>query len=71
MFIHINLLLLHVSALVGHLQVDYTIIAGSYCTYNESVVLCASVLLGSIYNIFGKFCHCQLNVRVCVLSRCG
>jgi hypothetical protein len=29
-FIHIFLLLLHVSALVGHLQVEYTIIAGSY-----------------------------------------
>jgi hypothetical protein len=47
MFIHIYLLLLHVSALVGHLQVEYTIIAGSYCAYNGSVVLCALALLGS------------------------
>jgi hypothetical protein len=42
------------------------LIAGSYCIYNGSVVLCALVLLGSIYNIFGKFCRSQLNVCVCV-----
>jgi hypothetical protein len=29
---------LHVSALVGHLQAEYTIILGSYCNYNGSVV---------------------------------
>jgi hypothetical protein len=44
--IHIHLLPLHVSALVGHLQVEYIqLIAGSYCTYNGSIVLCALVLL--------------------------
>jgi hypothetical protein len=67
MFIHIYLLPLHVSALVGHLQAECTIIAGSYCTCNGTVVLCAFTLLGSIYNIFGKFCSCQLDVRVGVV----
>jgi hypothetical protein len=43
MFIPIYLLPLHVLALVGHLQVEYTIFAGSYCTYNGSIVLCALV----------------------------
>jgi hypothetical protein len=38
-FIYI-LLPLHVSALVGHLQAEYTLISGSYSTYNGSVVLC-------------------------------
>jgi hypothetical protein len=32
-------LTLHVSALVGHLQAEYTIILRSYFTHNESVVL--------------------------------
>jgi hypothetical protein len=32
------LLPLHVSALVGHLQVEYTTISGSYFTYNGSVI---------------------------------
>jgi hypothetical protein len=41
------------------------LIIGSYCTYNGSIVLCVLVLLGSTYNIFGKFCRCQLNVLVC------
>jgi hypothetical protein len=68
MFIHIYLLPLQVSASAGHLQAEYTIIAGSYCTYNGSIVLCAFVLFGYIYNKFGKFCHFQL--KVCVLSRC-
>jgi hypothetical protein len=31
---------LHVTALVGHLQVEYTFILGSYFTHNGSVVLC-------------------------------
>jgi hypothetical protein len=47
------------------------LIAGSYCIYNGSIVLCALVLLGSIHNIFGKFCSCQFKcmcVCVCVLS---
>jgi hypothetical protein len=30
------ILLLHVSALVGHLQVEYTIILGSYFTHKTS-----------------------------------
>jgi hypothetical protein len=30
---------LNVSALVGHLQAEYTTISGSYFTYNGSVVL--------------------------------
>jgi hypothetical protein len=32
MFIHVYLLLLHVSAFVGHLQVEYTMNFGRYCT---------------------------------------
>jgi hypothetical protein len=68
MFIHMHLLPLHVSAFDGHLQEEYTITAGSYCTYSGSVVLCALALLGTIYNIFGKFCSCQLNVRLCCLD---
>jgi hypothetical protein len=49
MFILIYLLPLHVSALVSHLHAEYTIIAGSYCKYKGSVVLCALVLLD--YNL--------------------
>jgi hypothetical protein len=52
MFIRSMLLPLHASALNGHLQAEYTVTAGSYCTYNGSVVLCALALLGSICNIF-------------------
>jgi hypothetical protein len=37
MFIHIYLLLLQVSALVGHHQVEYTTISGRYLIYNGSV----------------------------------
>jgi hypothetical protein len=66
-YIYIYFLPLRVSAPVGHLQEEYTIIPGTYCTYNGSVVLCALLLLGSIYNLFSKFCHCQLNVCVCVV----
>jgi hypothetical protein len=39
-FIFDIFLQLHVSALDGHLQAEYTIILGSYFTYNGSVVLC-------------------------------
>jgi hypothetical protein len=53
---------------VGHLQVNIQLNAESYCSYSGSVVLCALVLLRSICNIFGKFCRCQLNVRVCCLK---
>jgi hypothetical protein len=66
MFLHIYLLPLHVLAFVGHPQAEYTIISGSYRTYNRSIVLCALVLLGSIYNIFSKFCR-LLNVSVGVV----
>jgi hypothetical protein len=38
-FIFFIFLPLHVPALVGHLQVEYTIILGSYLTHNGSVVL--------------------------------
>jgi hypothetical protein len=42
MFIHVYFFLpLHVSALVGHLQAEYTNISGSYFTYNGSIVPCA------------------------------
>jgi hypothetical protein len=33
-------MLLHVSALAGHLQAEYTIVLGSYFTHKGSVVLC-------------------------------
>jgi hypothetical protein len=39
-FIFYIFLPLHVPALVGHLQAEYTTILGSYFSYNESVVLC-------------------------------
>jgi hypothetical protein len=39
-FIFYIFLPLHVSALAGHLQAEYTIILGSYFTHNRSVVLC-------------------------------
>jgi hypothetical protein len=39
-FIFYIFLPLHVSALGGHLQAEYTIILGSYFTHNGSVVLC-------------------------------
>jgi hypothetical protein len=38
--LHSVTLFLHVSALAGHLQAEYTIILGSYLTHNRSVVLC-------------------------------
>jgi hypothetical protein len=34
---------LYVSDLVGHPQVEYTIIVGSYLTHDGSVVLCYSL----------------------------
>jgi hypothetical protein len=45
MFIHIHLLLLHVSALVGHPQAEMQLIDGSYCTYNGFIVLCALCII--------------------------
>jgi hypothetical protein len=36
----IFILLLHVSALAGHLQAEHTIISGKLPHYNESVILC-------------------------------
>jgi hypothetical protein len=39
-FIFFYLFPLHVSALVGHLQAEYTIILGTYFTHDEPVVLC-------------------------------
>jgi hypothetical protein len=39
-FIFYIFLPLHVSALAGHLQAEYTIILGSYLLHNGSVVLC-------------------------------
>jgi hypothetical protein len=36
---------LHVSALDGHLQVEYTIFSGSYLTHNGSVVLVIILIL--------------------------
>jgi hypothetical protein len=48
------ILLLHVSVLLGHLQVEYTTISGSYFTNNGSVVL----LLGPIY------CICLVNTAM-------
>jgi hypothetical protein len=44
---------LHVSALAGHLQAEYTIILGSYLTHNGSVVLCYRSRL-----LFGRHCRC-------------
>jgi hypothetical protein len=63
--IYTYLLPLHVSALVGHLQENIQLIAGSYCTYSASVlsVLCPIKLLF----IFGKSCRCRLNVCVSCL----
>jgi hypothetical protein len=39
-FIFYIFLPLHVSAIAGHLQAEYTIILGSYLTHNGFVVLC-------------------------------
>jgi hypothetical protein len=44
-FTILYILPLHVSALSGYLQAEYTIILGSYFTHNGSVVLCCLVLL--------------------------
>jgi hypothetical protein len=33
----------------------------------EPMLCVLYVLLGSIYNVFDKFCHCQLNVPVGVV----
>jgi hypothetical protein len=42
-----DILPLHVSALAGHLQAEYTIILGSYFNYNGSVVfLCIPPVVG-------------------------
>jgi hypothetical protein len=39
-FVFYIFLPLHALALAGHLQVEYTVILGSYFTHNRSIVLC-------------------------------
>jgi hypothetical protein len=63
LFYVLYILPLHVSALIGHLQAEYTIISGT-TSYNGSVVLCYYVLFYTL----GKFCRCLLNV-LCELSK--
>jgi hypothetical protein len=79
-FIYI-LLPLHVSALVGHLQAEYTTISGSYFTYNGSFVLSKSkscydrrsvsqyvVVSSSLWNPWPDITFC---LQVAVLSLWG
>jgi hypothetical protein len=54
------LLPLHVSALTGHLQEEYTIISGSYFLQR---IRCF-VLLGPIFICLAKFCRCLVNVHL-------
>jgi hypothetical protein len=54
MFIYVYSLPIHVSALVGHLHVEYRINYWKLLHLQWIVVLCALVLLGSICNIFGN-----------------
>jgi hypothetical protein len=59
MFIHIYLLLLHVSALVGHPQVEYTI--SCWKLMHLQWIRCSACFMHcwvTIYNIFGKSWTC-------------
>jgi hypothetical protein len=63
-FVFYIFLPLYVSAHAGHLQVEYTIMLGSYFTHNGSVVLCyRSRLLCMLANtaVFFLICVCELS----------
>jgi hypothetical protein len=55
----------HVSALTGHLQVEYTIILGRYFTHNGSSVLCYR---SRLLCMFGKYCCCLFNMCLFVVQ---